>query len=615
MDGRHNGRSDPAALNRAELDRRKAYKPLDVGNGIVSGSLTPSGRWLALGIGHPVHGRVELTTAPPFAHDRLQPSAVRAYRAALADPARVSFGLELLDAEPRSVALVADSFPNAVIERPEGRVEVTTVAPRGRAAVVQLVRISARSRILVPKLSGAVRLARAEYTQLTPGDPLAPAPSANTSETDGPLLWIDDRNLRIAAAVLQSDPIVMAPGSEGRIVVVIAFAATRAVAVRESRALAEEGEALVARAIEARRRLWTGWRLEGETDGPIRRGVAYAIDCAASRVREDLDARWTRDGISAGNVAVLADHQILPLVWTRDAYYVCRALLAVAPHDPAVDEIVGGFVELLFANAAGPWGRALLANGIAKDRAFQLDQQIYPPLLVADWARAVRRPALLDAWRSDCEKVIEALLARRTADGLIATDETPGDDPLAQPFHFSSHVLLWHLLDVFGHRAAREVREATLRHFASEGRFAYAISGPDAAEARHYHDANDLPTVFAPGWGFCTAGDPRWRATIQFAWSDANEGYFSGVLGGLGSVHTPHPWPLGDLQEIVVARVTDDAPRESRAKERLARVETWDGMLPEAYHEHTGAVASRHWFAWPVALRALLEREPMLTAP
>ena len=80
-------------------------------------------------------------------------------------------------------------------------------------------------------------------------------------------------------------------------------------------------------------------------------------------------------------------------------------------------------------------------------------------------------------------------------------------------------------------------------------------------------------------------------------------------------MHTRHPWPLGDLQEIVLGRVTNDAAREKLARGRLAHVETWDGMLPEAYDETSGAVASRHWFAWPAALRALLEREPMLAAP
>ena len=148
-----------------------------------------------------------------------------------------------------------------------------------------------------------------------------------------------------------------------------------------------------------------------------------------------------------------------------------------------------------------------------------------------------------------------------------------------------------------------------------DGRFAYAVAGPRGEGARHYHDANDLPTVFAPGWGFCAAGDPAWRATIAFAWSAANEGYFAGPFGGLGSLHTPRPWTLGDLQEIVVSRVTADPDREARARARLAKVETWDGLLAEAYDERTGAVAARHWFAWPAAFRALLERDPMLTAP
>ena len=184
------------------------------------------------------------------------------------------------------------------------------------------------------------------------------------------------------------------------------------------------------------------------------------------------------------------------------------------------------------------------------------------------------------------DDVLHALLARRTPFGLIATDETPADDPLEQPFHFSSHVLLWRVLRDLDPRAASEVQAATRGGFTESGRFAYAVRGGGGDGARHYHDANDLPTVFAPAWGFCDADDPVWRATIEFAWSAANEGYFAGALGGLGSLHTRHPWPLGDLQEIVVARVLADAERERRALERLETVETWDGLLPEAYDEN-----------------------------
>jgi len=121
--------------------------------------------------------------------------------------------------------------------------------------------------------------------------------------------------------------------------------------------------------------------------------------------------------------------------------------------------------------------------------------------------------------------------------------------------------------------------------------------------------------VFAPGWRFCRSNDPRWKATIAFAWTKDNRAFVDGPFGGLGSVHTLHPWPLGDLQDLVVGRVVRDRARVARARERLRAVSTWDGMLPEAYDETTGAVASRHWFAWPIALWALLERVPALTAP
>jgi hypothetical protein len=592
----------------ASLDRRKAYKPLDVGNGIVSGTVTPGGRWLSLGIAHPLHGRVELTRMEPFAGSRFDQSQVRAYRESLADPERPSFGFDLLDAEPSSVWLAEDSFPTAIVDRTEGRFESTIVAPAGRSGAVQIVRIKARTEIRGPTWTSTMRLARAEYTQLTAGGPLPDAHSHNRvsmhQRNDWPdsLFLIDDRALG-AAATIAATYAEIGTGNETAAILVVSLGLDPRSTMTEAHELARDAETLVERHLTERRRLWTG--LDLAPHHPERRGVAYAIDCAAS---------------PAGDaIAILADHQILPLVWTRDAYYVCRALLSVGPREARIAGLVDGFIRWTFDVAEtvdGWWPRASLASGAVKDPAFQLDQQLWPLLLVADHARLTGSAALRERFAGPCARVIDRLLAARSPFGLIATAETPADDPLVQPFHFSSHVLLWRVLAAFGRDAhAAEVRDATLRHFTIDGRFAYAVAGPEAASARHYHDANDLPTVFAPGWGFCSVDDPRWRATIDFAWSIANEGYFAGTLAGLGSVHTPHPWPLGDLQEMVIARVRNDPAREQRARERLAHVETWDGMLPEAYDETSGAVASRHWFAWPAALRTLLEREPMLTAP
>jgi len=530
---------------------------------------------------------------------------VRAYRAGLAAPSRKGFGLGLLGPGEADAFLVEDSLPLAVLDIPEyARIEVLTLAPRGRRGALQIVRVAAHDHNIGVGIEwqGRMRLARAAYTQLTPGGALPAVGSNTTTGEDGQLIWFDDRELGASVAIALPTHANVPAGMSLPFIVALAFGDTVEDAVRETVFLAGEGHDLVGAEVRERRSWWTGMGRDGESDHAIRRATSYALDCAAARAGDNV-------------VAILADHEILPLVSTRDAYYVCRMLLELAPRDPRVRAAVDGFVRWLFETAerpAGWWPRMSLANGAAKDPAFQLEQQLFPFLLLEDHARLTGEIALRDRYAPMRDEMLRALLVRRTPFGLIATDETPDDD---RPFRFSSHVLLWRVLRDLDPRAAAEVRDATRTGFTDAGRFAYAVRGARADGPRHYHDANDLPTVFAPAWGFCGADDPVWRATIAFAWSTANDGYFAGALGGLGSLHTPHPWPLGDLQEDVVSRVLGDAARERRAWERLERVETWDGLLPEAYDETTGAVVSRHWFAWPAALRALLALDPMLKAP
>lgn len=601
MDGRDDGRG--AGLTRAavRLDRRHPYKPLDVGNGIVSGSLTASGRWLEVGIAHARHGRVVATSLPPFPdEDRHDQTAVRAFRAALASPVNEGFGLALLSG-PATASLVADSFPRAVHSRRDARIEVLTLAPEGRRGVVQLARIAARADLrLDPAWSGPLRLDRAAYTQLTPGQELAPITRRPMSGGDAHVRWVDDRGLDAAVAVSLPEPVALRGGEHATFVVAVALGRALEETVAEARALASLGERQIDALVERRRGLWTGAALASPRRRLERRAVAYALDCARSEVE--------------GGDAILADHEILPLVWTRDAYYVCRALLGVAPE--VGRRVSARFLAWCFETAERPggwWPRASIASGRAKDLAFQLDQQLFPLLLLEDHARISRDDSLVRRYVGVRDGVLDALLARRSGAGLIATAETPADDPIDAPFHFSSHVLLWRVLRELRPDAAAEVRAATLAHLAVGEMYAYAATAGGAAV--RYHDANDLPTVFAPGWGFCAPDDSRWRATVAFAWSAANRAFIDGPMGGLGSVHTPHPWPLGDLQDLVVGRALRDRARVARARARLRAVRTWDGMLPEAYDERSGEVASRHWFAWPVALWALLEHEPRRIAP
>jgi uncharacterized protein len=136
--------------------------------------------------------------------------------------------------------------------------------------------------------------------------------------------------------------------------------------------------------------------------------------------------------------------------------------------------------------------------------------------------------------------------------------------------------------------------------------WAYAVDATGGRVA--YHDANDVPTAMAPLWGFCTADDPLWLATMRFAFSPANPGYVEGRFRGLGSRHTPGTWPLGVIQEWVAWSLAGDELAATRALERLAALAFADGSLPEASDPDTGRALARHWFAWPGALLgALLE--------
>lgn len=193
--------------------------------------------------------------------------------------------------------------------------------------------------------------------------------------------------------------------------------------------------------------------------------------------------------------------------------------------------------------------------------------------------------------------------------GLLPTAENPADDRAELPYPLSSQILLWTaatrlapLRDELGLELDLEA-PAVRELFTVEGPFgrqwAYEVDGRGGH--RLYHDANDLPTARAPLLGFCAPSDPAWGATMRFAFSRHNAAYRPGAYGGLGSLHTPGTWTLGDVQEWVVASLTGDRERAERALARLLAVASADGLLPKAYDPETGRSPIRPWSAWPSA--------------
>ncbi len=589
----------------SQLQATAHIKPLDFGNGRITGSIGPDGRFIALNFYHRDYGYATLTSAQPFPeHERYSPDKVRAYRASLA--ALPGFGYRFSQAGSPDSILIEDAIPQVTLDFGENRFAqvVTLDQPHG---VVQYWQCQG----VTPRWQGTVSLQRCAYTQLTEGGPIPIPPIKMQVTFQNGVLILENPLLGSAVAVVgfpyddnnweeSIDDIVTIDiaGQSGASVLAYGFGSTAAEALEHAQMYWKQD---FHAQLELRRRIWQErWR-NVPSNGLVRRGLVYGLSMCVSNDE---------------GVCVLTDHMLLPLSWNRDAYYVVVALLH---WHPSMAPLVRAHLIWLFeiAERVGEaWGRCYLANGKIKDRAYQLDQQLFPLLELTDYILNTHDVTLMDRLRRQVTAVIDSLLQRKAAhDWLFPTDETPADDPIDQPYHLSSHILLWYTLirlvqAGFGSNAAdlaARVKESIQKHFIvqrADGSsiYAYAIDGRGSTHL--YHDANDLPLVLAPLWGFVSADDATWRATIDFAFSDANVGGF--YAGHVGSVHTRAAWPLGDIQDLLVGIITQDTPRQQRAWQSLHFAAQRDGALPEAYDSVSGAVISRYWFAWPNAALACI---------
>ena len=584
-------------------------KPVDVGTGMVVASFgcrEPS--LLSLTTTHPTHGVVELAGAVPFDESgRGTPDAVRAYRAALADDASACCWLEAPDGERCTDATLDATDPAA----PHwlGHLGTARLAAAARAvdpAVLELRwQLDGWQSPAPPQVRFAGRLALSTLAEITETNPLPPSTQSSSLRADGGSLTVSSSELSSTAS-LALDHGAWQVGAEHAATWASSASGKRLTIVLRVTIGATEGW-------QASRRPAATPAAPPDDEGLSRlttRALAYVRGCTA--LRTGTDER-----------VILTDHRLLPLSWTRDAYY--QALLLLAAGTPADTEAVADHLRWLWRRCDRPeglWARSHHADGRRKDLAFQADQQVYPVLEACDyWRLTGSLPDGVD-WTDAVAAAWSQIMARTdTHTGLLATVENAADDPAAAPFVASSQILLWYAARRLTELAAAaalgldaaelvatadRLRNAFRSSFEAQRPWPYAVDGKEGSIL--YHDANDLPLALAPVWGLCAPGDDGWRATMDFAWSSRNPGWFGGERGGVGSVHTPHPWALGDVQDWLVGRATGDAGRCARAVERLNAVAFVDGMLPEAYSAgRRPDVRIRHWFAWPGAAFGALQ--------
>ncbi|MGW3622178.1 glycoside hydrolase family 125 protein [Streptomyces sp. NPDC000880] len=603
-------------------------KPLDLGNGLVAASFGGDGSWLSLGAPHPEHGFIEVSGAPPFDEsNRGKPAEVRQHRGRLTEERYAFLRLDLPGENVMARTAGLDDDGRLIWGRSgAGWTCVTTAsALPDQHALVQRHTLSITPG-LRPVLRFRGRLDRCALAEITEVNPPAPI----CVET---VLHCEGNQLTLHAPLLDSSAHITVRASAGRWTPRVQDGPYKG-AHLELRTDAADGhtvELSVTVSLAPPKRpaehrpspTVASPRLPGGATGTLARiasgALRYTLGCCAMDVGHQ-------------ERAILTDHRLLPLSWTRDAYYQALLLLRAAPRERPVTDVVAAHLRWLWGRGCvqgGLWMRSHQPDGRPKDLAVQADQQLYPVLELADYRRVTGAWPEPPADRADDpagywgERVAEvwAGLPRQGRDGLLAGAENPADDPSELPFALSTQILYWHTcrqLDPWQKElgieqlrpasVAEGLRRAVERVFGCEGPYGpqWAYESDAAGGHRLYQDANDLPTAFAPQWGFCSARDERWAATMRFAFSPHNSGYVQGRYGGLGSAHTPGTWTLGDAQELAVARATGDDARALAVVNRLGRVAGVDGMLPETYEADSGDWLARHWFAWPAAVCGLL---------
>jgi len=625
-------------------------KPVDLGCGRLSTSVSADGQILSLNGYHPQVGFVTLTPIEQFPDKQVyHPAFVRQYRRRLIDLAeqtRQGFGLRVRgEVQQQTLHLLENSVPLLRYHLETLEVSSLFLAGDGGGSghlinQVEIFNTGETAAIFPYEFGGTWSMNRCSYAQLTEAGPIPMPPLENALEVRENHLSIVNRHLPARTDVFLFDngnPLTLSPASgtaagpvsyahrgeihlekgERRLLTIVYVLVPSAEEQLPISASQVEGWSKEAQAALPK---WKSW--EDETAAFIvQRNIDYILSCCAVPVTDE-------------HICVITDHQLLPLSWNRDVYYMIHLLLVAEQQSEQVVEaswqaawrekvqrVIRGHVLWMFETAQRPhryWGRAYLTTGYCKDDDFELDEQCYPLLELCDYCMRFGDEPLFRRVSPQVNEILNMLMEYKEGRvWLFKTRETPADDTVRYPYHFSSQVLLWWMLKQLASVQARmpftthdlamwaeNVRQACLAAFRTEceGKAVFAYLIDLQGHYQLYYDANDLPTIYVPAWGFCHPHDEAWNQTLQFALSTQNKGgFYPGAFGGLGSVHTPHPWPLGYVHELLYAQVLGDQERWQRVWQKLKQVVQWDGLFSEAINEETGRVESRHWFSWPGA--------------
>jgi meiotically up-regulated gene 157 (Mug157) protein len=595
-------------------------KPYDVGNGIIAASLDHNGRLLSMSKAHKGHF-CGYSPNPGFPNDKwYDPSFVREYRIQQAIT-KNGFGLvgDVKESTLDHGILTFDLDFNGL------KIKQRVCAVKDLAVVLMEFSFDAESdKELV--FNGKLGLLRSSYAQITERNP-TPIPEGKNT------VILKDKDISIFHDGLSLHGGILSEGFSGDyqkdspspLEVDFNHSADKnkfylwfylASSETEVETLKTKVSSLTPEQVFKQRNVdWDSYKKLASGDVRVAANLDYIRNCCC------FDS-------GDGALAMLTEHQLLPLTWNRDNYYMLKPIMAVLKKHDVQDfmNLIQGHLKWLFKYLKnGYWGRSHFISGEMKDDVYQLDQQLYPLLEIYDFWKL---GGDVESYLSRVDELIERMLEEMDHEtGLFETEENPADDPVLYPYHLSTQILacvVFERLDElnrcfkFSARDfqifARELRASINKYMIVEvdGKQMFCYTCDESGNFELYHDANDLPLALAPHWGFCDHSEPVLQNTIEWSFSDENEGWYSGDFSGLGSKHAPGKWPLGDLQELMIALYEGNSDKIQAIDSHLSKSFFMDGLLPESVDSKTGEFKTRSWFAWPGAVYAWLKLEELL---
>ncbi|GMA62896.1 glycoside hydrolase family 125 protein [Alicyclobacillus fastidiosus] len=125
--------------------------------------------------------------------------------------------------------------------------------------------------------------------------------------------------------------------------------------------------------------------------------------------------------------------------------------------------------------------------------------------------------------------------------------------------------------------------------------YAYEVDG-----LGHYvlmDDANVPSLLSIPYLGYCKKDDPIYLNTRKFLLSAQNPYYYSGLVRGIGSSHTPEGY-VWALSVAMQGLTSDDRGERKELLEMLCQMDAGTGMLHEGIDCNDLTQFTRDWFSW-----------------